>query len=145
MNKHIYSVYKKLWLHVSLQLSYPRGRSIKLKGFVTGLRCQFLKTFLFCPYLRHESETNILMLLIPKRIFWFLCSFESYLFHVRFSKFCQSGKLTRGSISGGSWRTVSAMREFKKLQRQLQRKRHIKIELCFKLSLLRLFRVDHVV
>ena len=37
------------------------------------------------------------------------------------------------------------IREFKKLRRQLQRKRHIKIELCVKLSLLRLFRVDHVV
>ena len=36
-------------------------------------------------------------------------------------------------------------REFKKLQRQLQRKRHIKIDLCVKLSLLRLFHVDHVV
>ena len=36
-------------------------------------------------------------------------------------------------------------REFKKLRRQLQRKRHIKIELCVKLSLLRLFYVDHVV
>ena len=36
-------------------------------------------------------------------------------------------------------------REFKKLRRQLQRKRHIKIELCVKLSLLRLLRVDHVV
>ena len=36
-------------------------------------------------------------------------------------------------------------REFKKLQRQLQRKRHIKIELCVKLSLLQLFHVDHVV
>ena len=34
---------------------------------------------------------------------------------------------------------------FKKLRRQLQRKRHIKIELCVKLSLLRLFHVDHVV
>ena len=31
------------------------------------------------------------------------------------------------------------------LRRQLQRKRHIKIELCVKLSLLRLFYVDHVV
>ena len=36
-------------------------------------------------------------------------------------------------------------REFKKLRRQLQRKRHIEIELCVKLSLLRLFHVDHVV
>ena len=36
-------------------------------------------------------------------------------------------------------------RVFKKLRRQLQRKRHIKIELCVKLSLLRLFHVDHVV
>ena len=37
------------------------------------------------------------------------------------------------------------IREFKKLQRQLQGKRHIKIELCVKLRLLRLFHVDHVV
>ena len=36
-------------------------------------------------------------------------------------------------------------RELKKLRRQLQRKRLIKIELCVKLSLLRLFHVDHVV
>ena len=36
-------------------------------------------------------------------------------------------------------------REFKKLRRQLQRKRHIKTELCVNLSLLRLFHVDHVV
>ena len=36
-------------------------------------------------------------------------------------------------------------REFRKLRRQLQGKRHIKIELCVKLSLLRLFHVDHVV
>ena len=35
--------------------------------------------------------------------------------------------------------------EFKKLRRQLQGKRHIKIELCAKLSLMRLFHVDHVV
>ena len=32
-----------------------------------------------------------------------------------------------------------------KLRRQLHGKRHIKIELCVKLSLLRLFHVDHVV
>ena len=31
------------------------------------------------------------------------------------------------------------------LRRQLQRKRHTKTELCVKLSILRLFRVDHVV
>ena len=36
-------------------------------------------------------------------------------------------------------------REFKKLRRQLQRKRHIKIEICVKLSPLRLFHVDRVV
>ena len=39
----------------------------------------------------------------------------------------------------------SNIREFKKLRQQLQRKPHIKIELCVKLSLLRLFHVDHVV
>ena len=36
-------------------------------------------------------------------------------------------------------------RELKKLRRQLQGKRLNKIELCLKLSLLRLFHVDHVV
>ena len=36
-------------------------------------------------------------------------------------------------------------REFKKPRRLLQRKRHIKIELCVRLSVLRLFQVDHVV
>ena len=38
---------------------------------------------------------------------------------------------------------VEVNREFKKLRRQLQGKRHIKI--CAKLSLPRLFQVDHVV
>ena len=42
-------------------------------------------------------------------------------------------------------RRRGCFREFKKLRRQLQRKRHIKIELCVKLSLLRLSRVEHVV
>ena len=38
------------------------------------------------------------------------------------------------------------VREFKKLRRQLQGKRHIKIELCVKVSpILRLFHVGHVV
>ena len=37
------------------------------------------------------------------------------------------------------------IREFKKLRRQQQGKRHIKIVLFVKLSLLRLFHVDHVV
>ena len=37
------------------------------------------------------------------------------------------------------------IREFKKLRGQLQGKRHINIELCVKLSLFRLFHVDHVV
>ena len=41
--------------------------------------------------------------------------------------------------------SITNIREFKKLRRQLQRKRHIKIELCVNLSLLRLFHVDHVV
>ena len=37
------------------------------------------------------------------------------------------------------------IREFKKLRRQLQRKRRVKIELCVQLRLLPLFIVDHVV
>ena len=36
-------------------------------------------------------------------------------------------------------------REFKKLRRQMQRKRHIEIELCAKLGLLQLLHVDQVV
>ena len=36
------------------------------------------------------------------------------------------------------------LREFRKLRRQLQRKRNIKIELCVKLSLLRLFHVEYL-
>ena len=39
----------------------------------------------------------------------------------------------------------NVMREFKKLRRQLQQKRRIKIELSDKLSVLRLFHVVHVV
>ena len=39
----------------------------------------------------------------------------------------------------------SFIKEFKKLRRQLQRKRHIKIELCVKLSLYPIFHVAHVV
>ena len=45
----------------------------------------------------------------------------------------------------GRWAVVNLNREFKKLRRQLKRKLHIKIELCVKLSLLRLFHVDYVV
>ena len=46
-----------------------------------------------------------------------------------------------------SWPTfnVISIREFKKLRQQLQWKRHIKIELCIKFSLLRLFHADHFV
>ena len=36
-------------------------------------------------------------------------------------------------------------REFKKLRRLRQRKRHIKIELCVMLNVLRLFHVCHVI
>ena len=48
-------------------------------------------------------------------------------------------------LPASSGDTAYDNREFKKLRRQLQRKRHTKIELCVKLSLLRLFYVDHVV
>ena len=41
------------------------------------------------------------------------------------------------------WSSVSS--DFKKLRRQLQRKRHIKIELCVKFIVLRLFHVGRVV
>ena len=42
-------------------------------------------------------------------------------------------------------RRIINNRELKKLRRQVQGKRLIKIERCVKLSLLRLFHVDHVV
>ena len=45
------------------------------------------------------------------------------------------------------WKVINLAaisRELKKLRRQLQGKRLIKIEFCVKLSLLRLFHVDHV-
>ena len=41
--------------------------------------------------------------------------------------------------------SIVSNREFTKLLRQLQGKRHIRIELCLKLSLLLLFHVDHFV
>ena len=44
----------------------------------------------------------------------------------------------------GSSSTCS-VREFTELRRLLQRKRHIKIELCVRLIVLRLFEVSHVV
>ena len=47
------------------------------------------------------------------------------------------------SLWKGDWGELG--NGIRKLRRELQRKRHIKIELCVKLSLLRLFHVDHVV
>ena len=44
-----------------------------------------------------------------------------------------------------SRRRLADYREFKNLRRLLQRKHHIKIELCVRLSILQLFHVDHVV
>ena len=40
---------------------------------------------------------------------------------------------------------VVVSREFKKLRRLLQRKRHVQIELSIRLSVLRLFQVGHAV
>ena len=42
------------------------------------------------------------------------------------------------------YRVMAGNGEFKKLRRLLQRKRHIKIEFCVRLSVLRLLQVDHV-
>ena len=58
---------------------------------------------------------------------------------------CQICKFVGFLLPSSSWLLKLPIREFKKLRRQLQRKPHIKIELCVKLSLLRLFYVDHVV
>ena len=55
-------------------------------------------------------------------------------------------RTTTTSKTRFSFGSTSHYREFKKpLWRQLQRKRDIKIELCLKLSPLRLFHVDHVI
>ena len=43
-----------------------------------------------------------------------------------------------------SHRRLTDYREFKKLRRQLQLKRHIKVQLCVKLSALQLFHVGNV-
>ena len=51
----------------------------------------------------------------------------------------------RGLTSANSRCRQNLKKEFKKVRRQLQGKRYIKIELFVKLSLLRLFHVNHVV
>ena len=50
-----------------------------------------------------------------------------------------------GHVVDSTTDRVDDIWELKKLRRQLQGKRLIKTELCVKLSLLRLFHVDHVV
>ena len=54
-------------------------------------------------------------------------------------------KISNVKTKGKFQQFHAIIREFKKQRRQLQGKRHIKIVLCVKLSLLRLFHVDHVV
>ena len=56
----------------------------------------------------------------------------------------QNREATHVYFSLRTW-TLFNSREFKKLRRQLKRKRDLKIELCVKLSLLRLFHVGHLV
>ena len=60
---------------------------------------------------------------------------QMFIFKCRFRCPCRRGCL----------RSLIGSREFKKLRRQLQQKRHIKFELCLRLSLLRLFHVGRVV
>ena len=57
-------------------------------------------------------------------------------FHAKNERFTATGSCCRQKLNNS---------EFKKLRRQLQGKRHIKIERCVKFSLVRLFRVDHAV
>ena len=57
----------------------------------------------------------------------------------------KSWKFGVKQVDEGQFPTLKDIRELKKLRRQLQGKRLIKTELCVKLSLLRLFHVDHVV
>ena len=75
-----------------------------------------------------------------------LCIRNKYLLHKR--KYLTGISITEKNLKNNdnfSHVFEIVNREFKKLRRQLQGKRHIKIELCVKLSLLRLFHVDHVV
>ena len=51
----------------------------------------------------------------------------------------------RRSLKNCNRTGTSDNREFKKLRRLLQRKRHMKIGLCISLSVSRLFQVDHVI
>ena len=56
-----------------------------------------------------------------------------------------SAVLRRIEVGNWSMGTHTGNREFKKLRPLLQRKRHIKIELCVSLSVLRLFHICHVI
>ena len=52
--------------------------------------------------------------------------------------------MTKGRMTSVIAETFFENREFKKLPRQLQRKRHVRIELFVRLRALRLFHVVHV-
>ena len=72
------------------------------------------------------------------------CIVHSYLWkEVQLVSLTRSHKSFSQIIPQANRRKLREKREFKKLR--LQGKRHIKIELCAKLSLLRLFHVNHVV
>ena len=61
-----------------------------------------------------------------------------------FTIVCPSRNSCRNAVAYNSFNQVDNS-EFKKIRRQLQRKRYIKIDLCVRLSVLRLFHVGHVV
>ena len=87
-------------------------------------------------------STNVAKLFANMKHLGFFSECFTELFHSIF------GQLFRTFVfSFSSHRSVLhyIYRELKKLRRQLQGKRRLETELCVKLSLLRLFHVDHVV
>ena len=82
---------------------------------------------------RTSTEKALIFTPRPSCIFFSYSGFEDF-----------GGKISQPRTSSAV-RTGLFTKEFKKLRRQLQGKRHIKIELFAKLSLLRLFHVDHFV
>ena len=62
-----------------------------------------------------------------------------------FTIVCPSRNSCRNAVAYNSCNNQVDNSEFKKIRRQLQRKRYIKIDLCVRVSDLRLFNVGHVV
>ena len=141
-SKLLQEIYKYEYLHTQNRIHVrkyewytSRGASTQGRSHaITPVCAVFL--FSFCPLSeKKESQQKKLWFLRRDRLAFSFSnsSFEDFI-----------GKISQPRTFSAVW-TVLFTKEFKKLRRQLQGKRHIKIELFVKLSLLRLFHVDHVV